>query len=293
VKKTNRSMVGSVVLLWCLLWGILLPAQVLAQSPTQEVTLNEAVGQGKVTADVRASGHSYFGPGTLNATLANASEQPLRVVIPQGLRFRSLDTTYQDEIVAVTERVDLQPGETRTVPLSSFCGNAHRAAPAPDNAYAIGEMETPQLRNLLREIEQKNLQNDIQGQWAVWGQTDDMPAPSLSDFSGVISFLDETGSQGVGREVALSAPALDGAVLQQLAWAATFKTLLPWLLLALGLLLLALLLWWLLRRRPTFDGVPRPADRSGSYSPKKAAPKTAPRAGESITHGQTLKKRGK
>lgn len=291
MKPKPLSRILLFVLIFSLTGISLLTRPALAQETVPETDIAEAVGQGIVSADVRASGNSYYGPGTLNATLTNASEQPLTVVIPQGLRFRSLDTTYQDEIVAVTERVDLQPGETQTVPLTSFCGNAHRAAPAPDNAYAIGEMETSQLRNLLREIEQKNLQNDIQGQWAVWGQTDDMPAPSLSDFSNVIGFLDETGSQGVGREAAISAPALDGAVLQQLASAALFKTLLPWLLLALGLLLLALLLWWLLHR-PTPDAVSRPADRTGGYSPKKAPPKTAPRTGESITHGQTMKKRG-
>lgn len=285
----------SKILLFVLIFSLtgisILTRPVLAQETQPEMDLSEAVGQGMVNADVRASGDSYYGPGTLNATLTNVGEQPLTVVIPQGLRFRSLDTTYQDEIVAVTERVDLQPGETQTVPLTSFCGNAHRAAPAPDNTYAIGEMETPRLRNLLREIEQQNLQNDIQGQWAVWGQTDDMPTPSSSDFGEVISFLDATGSQGVGRDVAISAPTLDGAVLQQLAWAALFKTLLPWLLLALGLLLLALLLWRLLRR-PTPDAVSRPTDRTGGYSPKKAPPKTAPRTGESITHGQAVKKRG-
>ncbi len=284
------------ILLFLLIFSLtgvgMLARPVLAQETSPEMDIGEAVTQGTVAADVRASGNSYYGPGTLNATLTNAGEQPLTVVIPQGLRFRSLDTTYQDEIVAVTERVDLHPGETRTVPLTSFCGNAHRAAPATDNAYAVGELETPRLRNLLKEIENKGLQDNIQGQWAVWGQTDGMPVAPLSDFSDAVALFDSAGSNGVGRQVAISAPTLDGAVLQQLAWAALFKTLLPWLLLAVGLLLLGLLLWWLLRR-PTVAAVSRPADRTGGYSPKKEAPKTAPRTGESITHGQTVKKRGK
>ncbi|MBN2003168.1 MAG: hypothetical protein JXA21_07400 [Anaerolineae bacterium] len=265
---------------------------VLAQETPPEMDIGEAVGQGLVNADVRASGNSYYGSGTLNATLTNTGVQPLTVVIPQGLRFRSQDTTYQDEVVAVTERIPLQPGETVEMPLTSFCGNAHRAAPSTNSSYVVGEMETPRLRNLLKEIENEGLQDNIQGQWAVWGQTDDMPVAPLSDFSDAVALFDSAGSNGVGRQVAISAPTLDGALLQQLAWAALFKTLLPWLLLALGLFLLALLLWWLLHR-PTPAAVSRPTDRTGSYSPRKEPPKTTPRTGESITHGQTVKKRGK
>jgi len=265
-------------------------APIVAQSALQEVDLSAAAAQGLVTADVRASGNSYYGPGTLNATLTNTSAQPLTVVIPQGLRFRSLDTTYQDEIVAVTERVTLQPGETRTVPLTSFCGNAHRAAPIADNPYAIGEMESPRMRNLLNEIERRNLQDDIQGQWAVWQQTDGMPAPSTPDFSDVISFLDNVGSQGVGRQVAISAPVMDGALLQQLGFLSLFKTLLPWLLLALGLLLLLALLWWLLsRRKPVYAPVAPPV-QAGSYPQKKKKPQAKGPEGKSITHGRPVDK---
>ena len=294
IKKRPWISIGCCLACLAFLWlGNLMPQLVLAQTTFQEIDLSAAVAQGLVTADVRASGDSYYGPGTLNATLTNTGTTPLTVVIPQGLRFLSQDTTYQDEIVAITERIDLQPGETRTVPLTSFCGNAHRAAPVADNAYAIGEMEPPRMRALLSEIESQNLEDDIQGQWAVWQQTDGLPTPSRPDFSDVISFLDGLGSQGVSRQVALSAPLMDIGLLQQLAWLSLFRVLIPWLLLALLLLLLLALLWWLLSRRKPMRAPIAPPSRAGSYPEKKEKPKTKRPEGRSITHGRPMDKRGK
>ena len=293
MKKMEFTRFFHVAVIWLMLCSVSIATPVLAQSTTSEVTLSEAIAQGQATADVRASGDSFYGPGTLNATLTNTSAEPLTVVIPQGLRFRSLDTTYQDEIVAITERVELQPGETQTVPLTSFCGNAHRAAPIADNPYAVGEMEPARMRNLLAEIERQNLQDDIQGQWGVWGQTDNMPVPSMPDFSDVLGFLDGTGSQGIGRQIAINAPSLNGTLLRQLAWLSLFKTLLPWLFLALGLLLLALLLWWLLRRRPQPATVSAPSIRQGNYPDKKEKPKAKEPLGKNIIHGQPPRRPGK
>jgi hypothetical protein len=273
-------------ILWAfLLWGMV-ARPVLAQSTGREIRIDEATSQGLVTADVRASGNSFYGPGTLNATLTNTSGEPLTVVIPQGLRFRSVDTTYQDEIVAVTEHVDLQPGDIQTVPLTSFCGNAHRMAPVAENEYALGEMEPAQMRHLLSEIEQRNLQDDIEGQWAVWSETDDMPTMPTSDFSDVLDILDQSGSQGIIRQVVASAPALDGALVRQLSRLALLKTLLPFLGIALGLLLVMLLLWWLLRRRSPVGPVIPPPTRSGSEPNPKKQPPPQVVSGSSIVHGE-------
>jgi type II secretory pathway pseudopilin PulG len=267
---------------------VLSSSLVLAQA--DEVDIASAVTNNQIQADVEASGNSYYGPGTLMATLENSSSESLTVVVPQGLRFRSLDTTYQDEIVAVTERIPLQPGETATVPLTSFCGNAHRAAPVAGNKYVIGKMEPARMRNLLSEIEQQNLQDDIQGQWAVWGETDDLPTVPTPDFSDVIDLLDELSSQGVVREVAENAPALNGSLLRKLKNFALLKTLLPYVLAILGLLLLALLLWWLLHRRRPPQTISSPSKRSGSpQGSKKRKPKKNDN-GSNILHGKPDRK---
>lgn len=273
-----------VLLIGLVMLGVMsLGYPILAQ--TQEIDITSAVADGRIQADVRASGNSFYGPGTLIANLTNQGTESLTIVVPQGLRFRSLDTAYQDEIVAVTERIPLQPGQTVTTPLTSFCGNAHRAAPVAGNEYAIGEMEPARMRHLLSEIEQQNLQDNIQGQWAVWGETDDMPAIPEPDFGDILDLLDSLNSQGVARQVADTAPTMNGALIQDLGRQALLKTLLPYLLAALGLLLLALLLWWLLRRRRV---APRsaPARRSGSYPDRKKPKQEVKKPGSSIRHGR-------
>jgi hypothetical protein len=263
---------------------ILFSVPAWAQEPGQSVDIITAVEQGLVDVSVEASGDSYYGPGTLVMNATNLTGEPLTLHIPQGLRFRSQNTNYQDEIVAVDTDVDLDPGETVTEDLTSFCGNAHRAAPAPNAPYEIGEMEGRQMQNLLKEIEGEGLQDDMEGQWAVWNLTDDMPA--IPDFTEILETLDSMGSDGVIRDVAESTPSIAGPLVRNLLRSAllmTFWWLIP---LVIALLLLLLLLWWLLRKRPAPGPVSAPGRREEYRRERKPKTKKPDDKGADITHGR-------
>jgi hypothetical protein len=263
---------------------ILFSVPAWAQESGQAVDIITAVDQGLVDVSVEASGDSYYGPGTLVMNATNLTGEPLTLHIPRGLRFRSQNTNYQDEIIAVDTYVDLDSGETVTESLTSFCGNAHRAAPAPNTPYEIGEMEDRQMQNLLEEIEEEGLQDDMEGQWAVWNLTDDMPA--IPDFTEILEALDSMGSDGVIRDVAESAPSIAGPLVRNLLRSAllmTFWWLIP---LVIALLLLLLLLWWLLRKRPAPGPVSAPGRREEYRRERKPKTKKPDDKGADITHGR-------
>jgi len=279
------------ILAFCIIGLSLWVYPILAQGSPREVDVISAVQQGLVDLNVEATGDSYYGPGTLTLEATNLTGQPLTIVIPQGLRFEGVDTTYQDEIVALPERIDLQPGETKTTELTSFCGNAHRAAPAAGAEYTPGEMEGRQMQQLLSEIEQEGLYDDMEGQWAVWNLTDDMPA--MPDFGEILNDLDALGSTGIVRDVAESAPSIAGPVVRDIlraAWLKAFWWLFP---LAIAILLLLLLLWWLLtRNRPTASVyAPERRKSEATRKPKKKRKPQPP--GANITHGRPKPKKPK
>jgi hypothetical protein len=274
------------VFIWLLLSAALLTVPALAQEQHQEVDIASAVAQGLVDMDVQASGRGYYGPGTLVMNITNLTGQPLTVVIPQGLRFRSEDASYQDEIVATDTRVDLDPGETAATDLTSFCGNAHRASPASGTQYDMGAMEDRQMQNLLSAIEEAGLQDTMEGQWAVWNQTDGMPA--MPDFTRVLDVLDELGSDGVVRDVAESGISISSPLVSNVLRVAWLKTFLWWIVIGAAILLALLLLWWLLRRRPKSGPVGPPGRREG-YVERKPKPKKMARPGADITHGRSPK----
>jgi hypothetical protein len=198
-----------------------------------------------------------------------------------------MDIRYQDEIAAVTQRVDLAPGETKTTDLTSFCGNAHRSAPAAGAQYAIGEAENSRMRNLLATIEGRKQQDSPVGQWAVWTLTD-----NLSITPNDAALPSGWSSDAAAREILAGGPLSTSAVrwviltgLARFLW---------WVLIP--LILAALALWWWLSHRPQATAAGKPGARQGSVTPTQSLqkPVVGP-SGADVTHGKgkPLKRAGR
>lgn len=143
----------------------LLPAAVLADAPEQ-ITLHQALKEGKVKLYAKASGESYKANG-LSITLENTQTKPLKIVVTPGLIFEPAESQYQPLLLAANTVVYLGAGGKNNFTGQTYCAFSSAHMPRKDVVYTFEKRADTNLRQVLAFVAKNRVDASL-AQKAVW-----------------------------------------------------------------------------------------------------------------------------
>lgn len=133
-----------------------------------QISLPEAVEQGTIILKAKGTG-GYQGQ-CLEVSLRNLSESAIRVIVPAGSYFESIDGDIQDLVVTSRHEAEIAAGQVRSLRLWTMCTQSHNSSPYSGADYAFIGMGSTGLTRLAETIATNHYQNST-AQSAVWVMT--------------------------------------------------------------------------------------------------------------------------
>lgn len=154
---------------------------------TRGLALDSLIKHKLVSMEVH--GLKGLGEEGLRADLRNRTDRSMKLVIPAGWVFHSVDEQVQDLLLAKDVPVELPPRGTRSVLLDTYCTQGPLRAPEWGERYRIGGPGDPALVSLAQAVAAGDYARSLV-QAAVWtvangyrvagmGALDDSPADTL------------------------------------------------------------------------------------------------------------------
>jgi hypothetical protein len=137
-----------------------------ANEPIKELTFLKGLQSKQITLVKTASNGGYMGK-CLSVSLKNNTTAPIMVKMDPALIFTPLENKYQHLVSVGEEAIVLNPGETKTEKLQTFCGKAPASSPKDSLNYKFWKQGSPEMVLASRYIREHALYSSI-GQHAVW-----------------------------------------------------------------------------------------------------------------------------
>lgn len=140
------------------------------QGVAQVLDIGEAIKKGLLT--VSAEGNGGHTGECLALHLRNKSKKKLEVRIPPGQIFEAGDSSLQNLMVSMEERLFVESGATAVRKLFGFCIEASNGSPRPGSVFNIGKLAEGNLLKMANFLNENKLHNHPSAQNAVWAVTD-------------------------------------------------------------------------------------------------------------------------
>jgi hypothetical protein len=140
-----------------------------AAKPLPSLDLTDATARGAVAITARAQS---LGPNNLRCTLANLTNQEIRLRVPPGLHFGAGDAGEQDLFTFQEKLLVLAPRAHTSIALWGFCMEQHDHAPGADAVYNFRGLADRGLQPLGDSLQKYPALADGYGQMFVWAITD-------------------------------------------------------------------------------------------------------------------------
>ena len=144
-----------------------------------QLTLNEALDQGLITAEVAGKG-GHSGE-CLKLKLINNQRKDLEIVIPAGQIFEAGDSSLQNLMVAKEETLLVERDKDRIAHLYAFCIEAMDGSPGEGSGFVPGRMATGNLLAFARYLSSNRQYGNPSAQSAVWAISDEERLESIGD----------------------------------------------------------------------------------------------------------------
>lgn len=142
------------------------------QNPSQveiETTLNDAISDGSIEADVSSVG-KYSGR-SVKLTVNNTTNRAMKIIVPAGTAYVPGDDEEQTLIQLEEEFFVLAPSATKTHMIAAFCTEAHDRSPATGGKFKISKSSNKNLNKAIAQMKDKQIDKKA-FQDIVWAITD-------------------------------------------------------------------------------------------------------------------------
>ncbi len=112
---------------------LIVPFTVAAFAGLDKTTLKRGMANKKLTVKAVSLG-GYCGR-CISLQVTNNSQKSMDIDVDPGLIFVPADTTCQNLVAWGNEKIELEPGATKTVTLETFCGKSYAHSPYKDIKY--------------------------------------------------------------------------------------------------------------------------------------------------------------
>lgn len=146
-----------------------------------ELTIEGANGGSTIKEYIDNSG-IHFGKCML-FSVVNKTDSSFTVTVSSGMKLISSDTSIQDMFVTKSFEFYLKGRELSTFKVYAMCGEIHDEVPRKGNFHSLGAKAKGKIYRVITEIEKEGQQNII-GQHALWAVTDAVSRKTLMDYRG-------------------------------------------------------------------------------------------------------------
>lgn len=152
----------------------------------ERLSVQKLYDTGKVDLQIIGlGGHTGF---CVSMKLMSTSAERLHVWIEPGRRLVSEDPFNQDILIVKEIKLELDPGESKSVEIFGFCCQSQLASPSPGSIFFIGFMAPKEWIELAEFMNTKNF--DLQDiQMAVWVLSDDHHPASVCSANNNVTAL--------------------------------------------------------------------------------------------------------
>ena len=137
----------------------------LISSENNTITLEDAVKQKLISADIKGNG-GYSG-NCLKLAIKNLGNKSISISIPAGTMFKPSDDGAQNILVPKDQIFVLAGSENKNSLVRGFCCEATDHAPSKDMSFAISKNTNPKMVQLINFVKTKSYADNIL-QDAIW-----------------------------------------------------------------------------------------------------------------------------
>lgn len=123
--------------------AIMVAIDIYGQSEIIYTSIQELAIQSKIEVELKSLG-GYQG-NCVQLELENKTKEQLHIWLEAGRRLDNTNPGQQDILVVKEQKVDLQPGATKTILAFGFCCMADQGAPSSGTKFELGWMEKDNL----------------------------------------------------------------------------------------------------------------------------------------------------
>ncbi|MES2593584.1 MAG: hypothetical protein V4608_16995 [Bacteroidota bacterium] len=145
------------------------------------LTIEGANGGSKIKEYIDNSG-IHFGKCML-FSVVNKTDSSFTVTVSSGMKLISSDTSVQDMFVTKSFEFYLNARELSSFKVYAMCGEIHDEVPRKGNFHSLGAKAKGKIYRVIKEIEKEDQQNII-GQHALWAVTDGVTRKTLVEYRG-------------------------------------------------------------------------------------------------------------
>ncbi len=148
------------------------------------VNLEEALQLNMVTLEAVGNPESTHYQQPIVLKLINKLNQPISIIVANGIIFQADKEDVQDVIITEEELIALNAKQRKSTPLNAMCIEKGNSASNENTRYRLASKAKGDLATLCKKIESGKYHNSL-GQYAIWTITDG------DDLNNIIGFDEE------------------------------------------------------------------------------------------------------